>query len=323
MTLDSRRFSLAVVVVLAIAAGTVAAQRSSSPIPSRPPTPTQAPDWVARSNEHTRVVLEAQARLAPEGAAQVGVSGVDEQIRISAPGIPADPRQVTRMQQELQRRLNAEQDPLVRQDLEILIQAAGSSCARLDIGERLLLPYINAPAAIFNSLRACSTIRFPSSGGAPRSPGSASTPARSRVQALHRARAGTGARAAPAQGTARTVSEQVERDLGNVSFFASGLDELFKKYDLAEAAPCSRRSGPSSRPMKGGARGAAAAHPDRLQAAARALCQQPRAVRRRHPAGGAGDHGAQGLRGDSGGDAEDRRGDRTGTGEPEGRLPRR
>jgi hypothetical protein len=36
--------------------------------------------WVARSNEHTRVVLEAQARLAPEGAAQVGVSGVDEQI---------------------------------------------------------------------------------------------------------------------------------------------------------------------------------------------------------------------------------------------------
>ena len=44
------------------------------------PSAQTAPDWVARSNAHTRVVLEAQAKLAPEGAAQVGVSGVDDQI---------------------------------------------------------------------------------------------------------------------------------------------------------------------------------------------------------------------------------------------------
>ena len=44
------------------------------------PPAQPAPDRVARSNAHTRVVLETQARVAPEGAAQVGVSGVDDQI---------------------------------------------------------------------------------------------------------------------------------------------------------------------------------------------------------------------------------------------------
>ena len=87
MTLDTPRFSLVAVALLAIGAGTITAQRASSPTP----TPTQAPaaGWVARSNEHTRVVLEAQARLAPEGAAQVGVSGVDEQITDLSSGIRA------------------------------------------------------------------------------------------------------------------------------------------------------------------------------------------------------------------------------------------
>ena len=31
--------------------------------------------------------------------------------------------------------------------------------------------------------------------------------------------------------------DQVDRDLGNIGFFASGLDELFKKYDMPDAAP--------------------------------------------------------------------------------------
>ena len=50
------------------------------------PSAQSARDWVARSNEHTRVVLEAQARLAPESAAQIGVSGVDDQVTDLGPG---------------------------------------------------------------------------------------------------------------------------------------------------------------------------------------------------------------------------------------------
>ena len=194
---------------------------------------------MARSNEHTRVVLEAQARLAPEGAAQVGVSGVDEQITDLSSGYSRRIRDsVTRMQQELQRRLTAEQDPLVRQDLEILIQATRQQLRSLDIGERLLLPYVNAPAAIFNGLRALLDDQVPQ---------------QRRRAALARLRKYTGSETGfkpftelalervreqlPRKELLGPFREQVERDLGNISFFGSGLDELFKKYDLAEAAP--------------------------------------------------------------------------------------
>ena len=101
---------------------------------ARPSGQATAPDWVARSNAHTRVVLEAQAKLAPEGAARVGVSGVDDQITDLSPGYTQRIREsVTKTQQELQRRLKAETDPLVRQDLEILLDAIRRQLRGLDI----------------------------------------------------------------------------------------------------------------------------------------------------------------------------------------------
>ena len=203
------------------------------------PSAQTAPDWVARSNAHTRVVLEAQARLAPEGAAQVGVAGVDDQITNLSPGYNQRIREsVTRTQEELQRRVKAEKDPLVRQDLEILLDAIRQQLRGLDISERLLLPYTNAPAAIFNSLRSLLDDQVPQER---------------RQAAVVRLRKYTGAEAGykpftdlalerlreklPRNELLGPFKDQVERDLGNISFFAKGLDELFKKYDLPDAAP--------------------------------------------------------------------------------------
>ena len=197
------------------------------------------PDWVARSNEHTRVVLEAQAKLAPEGAAQIGVSGVDDQITDLSPGYTQRIREsVTKIQQELQRRLTAEKDPLVRQDLEILLDAIRQQLRGLDASERLLLPYTNAPAAVFNSLRSLLDDQVPQER---------------RRAALVRLRKYTGTEAGfkpftelalerlrerlPRKELLGPFREQVERDLGNISFFANGLDELFKKYDMPDAGP--------------------------------------------------------------------------------------
>jgi hypothetical protein len=198
-----------------------------------------APDWVARSNEHTRVVLEAQAKLAPEGAAQIGVSGVDDQITDLGPGYTQRMREsVTKIQQELQRRLTAEKDPLVRQDLEILLDAIRQQVRGLDTSERLLLPYTNAPAAVFNSLRGLLDDQVPQER---------------RRAALVRLRKYTGTETGfkpftelalerlreklPRQELLGPFRDQVERDLGNISFFAKGLDELFKKYDMPDAGP--------------------------------------------------------------------------------------
>ena len=43
--------------------------------------------WVDKSNEHAQVVLSAFAELAPEGAGNLGVDGLDEDITDLSPGL--------------------------------------------------------------------------------------------------------------------------------------------------------------------------------------------------------------------------------------------
>ena len=60
-------------------------------------TPTATlPAWVVRSNENTQVLLAVLARFGPEGAAQIGVSGFDEQIIDLKPQINERANQATR-----------------------------------------------------------------------------------------------------------------------------------------------------------------------------------------------------------------------------------
>jgi hypothetical protein len=233
MTLDIRRFSLAVVAIVAIGGGAMAGQQASSS------PPAAAPDWVRRSNEHTRVVLQEQARLAPEGAAQLGLDGFDDQITDLSGGVATRAREsLDRVQQDLQRRLAAEKDALVRQDLEILVQAVRQQQRGFDVAQKMLLPYINAPQAIFNGLRALLDDQVPQER---------------RRAALVRLRKYVGAEAGFKPFTELAMErvrerlaqkellgpfrDQVDRDLGNVGFFASGLDDLFTKYDMPDAAP--------------------------------------------------------------------------------------
>ena len=44
------------------------------------------PSWVARSNENAQVVLEVMARFGPEGAGELGIPGLDEEIFDLKPG---------------------------------------------------------------------------------------------------------------------------------------------------------------------------------------------------------------------------------------------
>src|SRR5919201_1626089 len=97
------------------------------------PVANATPAWVARSNEHTRWVLQEQAKLGPEGIASVGLEGFDDQITILTADYNKRVREsIGRVGQELQRRLSEEKDPLVRQDLEILLDANRQSLQSLD-----------------------------------------------------------------------------------------------------------------------------------------------------------------------------------------------
>ncbi len=206
---------------------------------STTPPPKAAPAWVARSNEHTRWLLLEQARLSPEGAAAVGVEGFDDQITsLTADRNTRVRESLVRGRQELQRRLSEEKDPLVRQDLEILLDANRDAMRSFDLGDRLLLPYVNAPQAIFGGLRALLDDQVP---------------AERRRSALVRLRKYTGTEPGYRPFTELALErvrqrldrkellgpfkDQVERDLGNIPLFTGGLTDLFKKYGMTEAEP--------------------------------------------------------------------------------------
>jgi Bacterial protein of unknown function (DUF885) len=108
------------------------------------------PAWVATSNNSAQLLLAVSAKYSPEGAASMGVNGLDEQIMVpSADMNERLRRDLVAVQAELEKRLATEQNALVRQDLEILIDAVNKSIHSDDVTERTLLPYSNAARIIF------------------------------------------------------------------------------------------------------------------------------------------------------------------------------
>src|SRR5579884_384747 len=80
--------------------------------------------WVAKSNENTQILLRIMAKYAPESAGQIGITGLDEQITVPSADTPERVRaDLAQARRQLQERLAAEHDPLVKQDLEILIES--------------------------------------------------------------------------------------------------------------------------------------------------------------------------------------------------------
>jgi Bacterial protein of unknown function (DUF885) len=108
------------------------------------------PAWVAKSNQNAQLLIDLEARYSPEDAASNGVPGLDEQVSSASPAQPERLRKdlaVARI--ELDRRLAVEKDPLVRQDLQILIAEADRRIRSSEANERNLLPYSDVAGAIF------------------------------------------------------------------------------------------------------------------------------------------------------------------------------
>src|SRR6266540_2262895 len=122
-----------VAILLTIAAGgTAPGQRPAA----------GGPAWIARANDAAQILLSVEARYRPEAASRQGVPGFDDQIT----QLPPDRR--TRMKAdytkalgELRRRLNTEKDPLVAQDLQILIKAAQDLLRAEGLADKYRLPY--------------------------------------------------------------------------------------------------------------------------------------------------------------------------------------
>src|SRR5579883_2301653 len=112
------------------------------------------PEWITRSNENAQVLLKVMARFGPEGAGSLGVEGLDQEILDMKPQLYERSRAATEgALAELKKRLAAEKDPLVRQDLEILIDSTEENLKSAEISRKYFLPYTAVAQTVFGGMQ--------------------------------------------------------------------------------------------------------------------------------------------------------------------------
>jgi hypothetical protein len=108
------------------------------------------PAWIDKSNAHAQVLLDVLSKFSPEFASSTGIPGFDDKIADLGPGINQRTRAATvAARDELAKRLLGETDPLVRQDLEILIKTANDNIESNEINERLTASFTDVGQLIF------------------------------------------------------------------------------------------------------------------------------------------------------------------------------
>jgi Bacterial protein of unknown function (DUF885) len=197
------------------------------------------PAWVTRSNQNTQLLIDIDAKYSPEDAAAEGVKGLDDQIL----SLPADRPQRERAdyqkaRQELANRLAKEQDPLVKQDLEILLGAADREIGYSEASEKTFLPYSNVANAVFYGVksllddqiaperRPAALVRMQKYAGM--TPGYA--PIAEQAEQRWREKLNTPGLLGPSKA-------EVEKNLENTGTYLSGIGLLLEKYKIQGYAP--------------------------------------------------------------------------------------
>ncbi len=228
---------LVVAVALALAApltvpGTVAA----APAAAAKATPA-APAWVAHSNQLAQILLQAQAPFQPEMTSFFGVPGYDDKVVDLGPDNAARYRAaLDQARGKLREKLQLERDPNVRQDLEIMIAAAGRSIESSTLNEQHLMPWVDVPQTVFGGLNGLLSDQVP---------------AARRAKALDRLKAYLGQ--APGTQPLATLARQryaeksgapnllqptrieVDQAIANVDTYIAGIGKLFAKYRIEGA----------------------------------------------------------------------------------------
>jgi uncharacterized protein (DUF885 family) len=194
----------------------------------------QTPAWITASNHAAEGLLEVQAKYGPEGISAAGVEGHDGDILDLKPRVVA--RQATDLEAvaaQYAEALRGEPDPLVRQDLEILLKSARDQRVTLELNDRLLLPYFDLPQAIYTGFQQLldkrnAKARYPAAlvrlkrySGAEAGYEPITKLARDRIEE----RLGDARLTAP-------WSVEVEQELKNQPEYVSGIRELFQKSGL-------------------------------------------------------------------------------------------
>ena len=201
--------------------------------------PATTSDWVATSNVETTRVLEAQAKFSPEDASSAGLTQYDGLVSDLGPNINA--RYIAAMEAtraQVQARLQAEKNPQVRQDLEILISSIEDEITGTKLGEKYNLPWIDVPQMVFGGMQALLQEQLPAARRAKALerlqryvglyPGS--VPVTEQAKALFMEKLGQ-------PGLLGPVKARVEKSLTNVPAYIKGIRELFVEMKIEGAEP--------------------------------------------------------------------------------------
>ena len=228
--------SLAVALAIGLAVPAAPAVRAAdAPAAAAPAVPA----WVARSNGFAQILLQAQAPFAPEEASFFGIPGYDEQVFDLKPKVDERFRAaMTQARTELAARLALEKDPNVRQDLQILIDAANRNIENSEINEQYLLSWTDVGQNMFGGLQALLSDQTPPERRAhalarlQRYAGMTAdtTPLAQLAKDRYAERAGDAA-------LTRPTRMELEQALANSDTYIQGIDDLFAKYKIEGAQP--------------------------------------------------------------------------------------
>jgi uncharacterized protein (DUF885 family) len=115
-------------------------------------TTLAADDWLAESNANAQPMLDTLARYAPEAAAGLGVEGHDAEV------FDLKPRYDERFEADLERvaadlesRIASTSDSRVKQDLQILVQAARDQVTTSRLSREHMLPWVDINETLYRS----------------------------------------------------------------------------------------------------------------------------------------------------------------------------
>jgi hypothetical protein len=227
---------LVLALALALAAPGLALAAPTAPAAAKT-APKPAPAWVARSNEYAQILLKAQGPFQPEQLSFFGIPGFADKVFDYGPRYGERYRDAMgRARDELHAKLDTEKDPNVRQDLEILVQAADNAIQASAVTEKMTRPWLDVGQTIFGGLqgqlmdqkssavRAAAVRRLQAYVGLAPNSTPLATLARQRYEERTEA------------GLLMPTQVEVQQSLDNVTTYREGIRQLFAKYKL-DAGP--------------------------------------------------------------------------------------
>jgi len=217
----------------------------AAPPPSAKPdlrpdnAPVPPPAWVVQSNRYAQVLLKPMAEFNPEFASQFGLPGYDDKVVDLKPNVDVRSREaLTHARDTLKADLAKATDANVREDLEIMIDAAGRFIESSKLQDQYMLPYTDVGQTIFQgefvllqdqvapARRPHALARLKCYVGM--APGC--TPATKEAEALFDAKAGNKKLLGP-------YKAEVEQNLANTARYVDGIRKLYAKYKIDGAGP--------------------------------------------------------------------------------------